>query len=45
VKEFIDTLTFPKLKFTISEVKIISSVFKDNTTNYFDLMSLELKKG
>lgn len=45
VKDFVNSIEIQNMNFEISEVKIISSVFKDNTTSYFDLASFELKKG
>lgn len=45
IKEFINTLEIPVLKFNVTEVKIIASTFKDNSTNYFELAKIGLKKG
>lgn len=45
IKDYVNTIELPNMEFEISDVKIISSVFKDNSTSYFDLTKFELKKG
>lgn len=45
IKEFINTLEMPTLKFTVSKISLISSIYKDNTTTYSELASIQIKKG
>lgn len=45
IKEFINTLDIPSLKFTVSKISLISSTYKDNSTSYSEIASIQLKKG
>ena len=43
--EFIETLKQQPLELVVSEVKIITSIYVDNSTKYSELVSMGLKKG